>query len=64
MLALRVSTLCNVVKTAAITAIIKAEAKMANTVRWVFIIDPPIPSPWDPEPGSRPVLICRVAFLN
>jgi hypothetical protein len=62
---LRVSTLCSVVKNAAITAIIKAEAKMANTVRWVFIIDPPIPSPWDREPRvpSGPYLY-RVAFLN
>jgi hypothetical protein len=64
-LALRVSTLCSVVKNAAITAIIKAEAKMANTVRWVFIIDPPIPSPWDPEPRvpSGPCLSCRLLEL-
>jgi len=41
MLALRVSTSCNVVRNAAITAITKAVAKIANTVRWVFIIDPP-----------------------
>jgi hypothetical protein len=41
MLALRVSTCCNVVRNAAITVITKAVAKIANTVRWVFIIDPP-----------------------
>ena len=40
-LALRVSTLCNVVRSAAKTAIAKAVAKIANAVRWVFIIDPP-----------------------
>ena len=37
MLALRVSTLFNVVRNAAITAITKTVAKMANTVRWVII---------------------------
>jgi hypothetical protein len=37
MLALRVSTLSSVVRNAAITAITKAVAKTANTVRWVFI---------------------------
>ena len=41
MLALRVSTSCNVVRNAAITAITKAVAKIANTVRWVFIIVSP-----------------------
>jgi hypothetical protein len=40
-LALRVSTLSNVVRNAAITAIAKAVAKIANTVRWV--IGPPTP---------------------
>jgi hypothetical protein len=39
-LTLRVSTLCNVVINAAIAAITKAVAKIANAVRWVFIIDP------------------------
>ena len=37
MLALRVLTMPNVVRNAAITAITKAVAKIANTVRWVFI---------------------------
>jgi len=41
-LALRVSTLFNVVRNAAITAITKAVAKIANTVRWV--IGPPTPT--------------------
>ena len=41
-LALRVSTLFNVVRNAAITAITKAVAKIANTVRW--IIGPPTPT--------------------
>jgi hypothetical protein len=65
MLALRVSTLSNVVKNAAITAITKAEAKMANTLRWVFITYPPITSPWDPEPRvpSGPYLLCRLLEL-
>ena len=36
-MALRVSTLFNVVRNAAITAITKAVAKIANTVRWVII---------------------------
>ena len=49
-LALRVSTLRNIVKEAARTAITKAVAKIANTVRWVFIVDPPTPPnrrlPW------------------
>jgi len=44
MLALRVSTLRNAVKNAAITAITKAVAKIADTVRWVYIIDPPTPA--------------------
>jgi hypothetical protein len=44
MLALRVSLLCNVVRNAAITAITKAVAKIANTVRWVFIFK--VPTPW------------------
>jgi hypothetical protein len=35
-LALRVSTLFDVVRNAAITAITKAVAKIANTVRWVI----------------------------
>src|SRR5260370_11235574 len=40
-LALRVSTLCNVVRNAAKTAIAKAVTKITNAVRRVFIIDPP-----------------------
>jgi hypothetical protein len=36
MLALRVSTLFNVVRNAAITAIAKTVVKIANTVRWVI----------------------------
>ena len=36
-LALRVSTLFDVVRNAAITAIITAVAKIANTVRWVIV---------------------------
>ena len=40
-MALRVSTLFDVVRNAAITAITKAVAKIANTVRWV--IGPPTP---------------------
>ena len=43
MLALRVSTLFNVVRNAAITAITKTVAKMANTVRWVIIGLPHLP---------------------
>lgn len=41
MLALRVSLLCNVVRNAAIIAITRAAAKIANAVRWVFIIKVP-----------------------
>jgi hypothetical protein len=44
MLALRVSLLCNVVRNAAITAITKAVAKIANTVRLVSIFK--VPTPW------------------
>ena len=39
MLALRVSTLFNVVRNAAITAITKTVAKMANTVRFSYTTD-------------------------
>jgi hypothetical protein len=41
--------LCNIVKNAAIAAITKAVAKIANTVRWVFIIAPPTPT----DPADR-----------
>ena len=41
MLALRVSTLCDVVRNAAITAITRAVANIAKAVRWVFIADSP-----------------------
>ena len=51
-LALRVSTLLNVVRNAAITAITKAVAKMANTVRWV--IGPPTPTPATNRSDGRP----------
>ena len=43
MLALRVSTLLNVVRNAAITATTKTVAKTANTVRWVIIGLPHLP---------------------